>query len=283
MLGIDIFCAFLTLPSSQQTRIQLVVDEIYVAAGRLLDEQSRLRSQTEQISQLLFCGKSGVTRNTELLDGSSTSPNAGASAAHGHRGCITSNMHPSNSADEALKGAGTSDHPLLGVKVLMQSYQRGFCTSRCNCVCHASRQYRSPRSFDALLGTLFTGYTGSPIRFAGNCTSSHCKSRSLKVQYFFPQWFLHDTIATLTIATSGAPAFCLSVTRFRAGGADILRLVKSHDLRSLQLLYSTGSGSPKDVFYDGQTALHVGRSIVPSPHPLHMHTLLIKQFLYASL
>ena len=213
-----------------------------------------------------------MTRNTELLNGSSTSLNAGASANHGHRGCITSKRCLSNLADHPHKEAEILGHPMLGVKVRMQSHQRVFCTSRCNCVCHASRRYRSPRSFDALLGTLFMGYTGSRIRFAEKCTSSLCKSRSLKVQYLFPQWFLHDTLATLTVATSGAPAFCLNVTRLRAGGPDILRLIKSNDLRSLQLLYSTGSGCPKDIFHNGQTALHVGRFIVPSPYLLHMHT-----------
>ena len=198
-----------------------------------------------------------MTRNTELLDGSSTSLNAAASAIHGHRGCITSKRHVSNLADQLPKEAEILDHPVLGVKVRMQSHQRGFCTSRCNCVCHASRPYRSPHSFD-VLGTLFVGYTGSPIRFAEKCTSSLCKGRSLKVQYLFPKWFLHDTLATLMIAANGAPAFCLNVTRLRAGGSDILRFVKSNDVRSLQLLYSTGSGCPRDVFDNGQTALHVG-------------------------
>ena len=199
-----------------------------------------------------------MTRNTELLNESSNFLNAGVSATHGYRSCITSKRHLSNLADQFPKEAEILDYPMLGVKVRMQSHQRGFCTSRCNCVCHVSRRYRSPRSFDALLGTLFMGYTGSPIRFAEKCTSSLCKSRSLKVQYFFPQWFLHDTIATLSIATSGAPAFCLSVTKIRAGGPEIRRLIKSNNLRSLQLLYSTGSGCPRDVFYTGQTALHVG-------------------------
>ena len=207
-----------------------------------------------------------MSRNTELPNGSSTSLNAGASAIHGHQGCSTSKMHLSNSADQFPKEAEILDHPMLGIKVRVQSHQRGFCTSRCSCVCHASRPYRSPHLFD-VLGTLFVEYTGSPIRFAEKCTSSPCKSRSLKVQYLFPQWFLHDTLATLTIAASGAPAFCLSVTRLRADGRDILRFVKSNDLRSLQLLYSTGSGCPRDVFGSGQTALHVGRSIVPSSHP----------------
>ncbi len=199
-----------------------------------------------------------MTRNTELLDGSSTSVNAGATTVYCHWDWLTSKRHLTNLADHFPKEAEIFDHPMLGVKVRVQSHQRHFCTSRCNCVCHASRRYRSPRSFDAPLGTLFMGYTGSPRRFTEKCTSSLCKSRSLKVQYFFPQWFLHDTLATLTIATSGAPAFCLNVTRLRAGGPDILRLIKSNDLRSLQLLYSTGSGCPRDVFNNDQTALHVG-------------------------
>ena len=219
-----------------------------------------------------------MTRNTELLDGSSTSPNAGASAIHGHQGCITSKRHLSNLADQFPKETGILDHPILGVKVRIQSHQLGFCTSRCSCVCHMSRPYRSPHLFD-VLGTLFVGYTGSPIRFAEKCTSSLCKSRSLKVQYLFPHWFLHNTLATLTIAPSGAPAFCLSVTRLRAGGPDIRRFVKSNDLRSLQLLYSTGSGCPRDVFGNGYTALHVGRFIVSSRRPFRIHTLTIDTIL----
>ena len=198
-----------------------------------------------------------MNHNTKLLNGSSTSLKAGASAIHRHQGCITSKRHLSNLADQFPKEAGILDHPMLGVKVRMQSHQLRFCTSSCSCVCHMSSAYRSPHLFD-VLATLFVGYTGSPIRFAEKCTSSLCKSRSLRVQYLFPQWFLHNTLATLTIAPGGAPAFCLSLTRLRAGGSDILRFVKSNDLRSLQLLYSTGSGCPRDVFHNGQTALHVG-------------------------
>ena len=101
--------------------MQLVLDEIYVAAGRLLDEQRWLRSQTEQVSQQLLSGQGAVTRNPEVLNGSSTFLTADASAIGGHWDCITSKRHLSNVADEVRKEAEIIDRPMLGVKVRMQS------------------------------------------------------------------------------------------------------------------------------------------------------------------
>ena len=101
--------------------MQLVLDEIYVAAGGLLDEQRWLRSQTEQISQQSLCGQGAVTRNPEVLNGSSTFLTADASAIGGHWDCKTSKRHLSNLADEVCTEAEIIDRPMLGVKVRMQS------------------------------------------------------------------------------------------------------------------------------------------------------------------
>ena len=90
------FVPLCLVSSSQKTRTQLVLDEIYVAAGRLLDEQRWLRSQTEQTSQQLFCGQGAVTRNPEVLNGSSAFLNVDTSAIGGHWDCITSKRHLNN-------------------------------------------------------------------------------------------------------------------------------------------------------------------------------------------
>ena len=83
-----------------------------------------------------------------------------------------------------------------------------------------------PWSFD-FVGMFFVDYTKFLVSFVEDCVSSLFNSRSLKVQYLLPQWFLHDTRATLTIAASAISASYLNVTRLRAGDSPILRFVRT--------------------------------------------------------
>ena len=154
----------------------------------------------------------------------------------------------------------SSSNILVRIKGHARTHQDNHCDSACKCACHIMNQSRSPRSVDALLGTLFIGYSAAPFRAKTKCTASECKgngSIKINMEYLFPLWFLLNVSAKLMISSTGDPAFCLRITRTRTGGHDIKRLITSNDLGSLQSLYSSGRGSPNDVFENGQGALYV--------------------------
>ena len=66
------------------------------------------------------------------------------------------------------------------------------CNRSCSCSCHIRRRLKSPRLLDVFLGTLFIGYSGSPL-LSQRCDKVSCRGRrnsSTSFIYQFPQWFL---------------------------------------------------------------------------------------------
>ena len=88
---------------------------------------------------------------------------------------------------------------------------RNFCNSACKCVCHQRSHFRSPRSLNAMLGSLFVGYQGSPWS-AQTCNDSDCRCRSKKLTYVyaFPQWFLARILVFNMAYTQSKGPSCVS-------------------------------------------------------------------------
>ena len=153
-----------------------------------------------------------------------------------------------------------SRFPLLRVRAHVQRYWRSCCIASCKCSCHKLRQFRSPPPLDTFLGVLFVGYSCSTAMLSERCSNSSCKRDApfdARIEYTFPYWFLYNVCATLSVTSTGDPALCLRITRARAGGFDVLRLVKNDDIRGLQTLFTAGKASPVDIYQFGLTALSV--------------------------
>lgn len=92
------------------------------------------------------------------------------------------------------------------------------CQYRCPCRCHSSRpthSWRFPRVLDAIIGSLFVGYTSNP-RAPSGCDLEECsqtRSTRLRLAYSFPLWFLNYTVHTL-IETSTASPFTLALVTY---------------------------------------------------------------------
>lgn len=139
------------------------------------------------------------------------------------------------------------------------------CDSACCCICHRRCQLKSPRSLNALLGSLFVGYQTSPWS-AQTCSNSDCRRRSKKLTYVyaFPRWFL-ARILLINVAydQSKGPELNLRVMRVRPSNTGIFWWLryKGHDEESMvnymKRLLSDGEVSVLDVDPQGYTILHV--------------------------
>lgn len=73
------------------------------------------------------------------------------------------------------------------------------CSRCCKCFCHIHGRLNTPRLLDGILGTLFIGYSGSPL-LSPRCDHIFCRERkdsSTTLAYQFPQWFVASRLAQL--------------------------------------------------------------------------------------
>ena len=141
---------------------------------------------------------------------------------------------------------------------------RSSCDSACGCVCHRRSQFKSSRSLNALLGSLFVGYQASPWS-TQTCSNSNCRQRSKKLTYVyaFPRWFLaRILVVDMAYSQSKGPELCLRVMRVRpchTGGFAIIgsNLSEDNKLRHFKRLLNEGEISVLDVSAQGVTTLHV--------------------------
>ena len=146
--------------------------------------------------------------------------------------------------------------------------QRFPCTSHCRCLCHESRRFDSPRTFQRLIGTLFLGYSGYPISNFQRCTENSCQGQQVfrvSAVYVFPSWLLARLLAVTVIKSLGSEIhFSLKVQRIVSSGAEVLRLTLLNDVTGLQRLFSKGLASPNDINHvTGQNVLIVGPLFYP--------------------
>ena len=136
------------------------------------------------------------------------------------------------------------------------------CSRSCNCSCHIRRRLKSPRLLDGLLGSLFIGYSGSPL-LRQRCDQVSCRGRrnsSTSFIYQFPQWFFISRMIQLKakVTTLYGPELSLRFNRVIDGTAFVFYYATTGDLCKMKELFQQGCASPNDVRFDsGWTPLHV--------------------------
>ena len=138
------------------------------------------------------------------------------------------------------------------------------CDPWCACVCHRRQRWRTPTSFQSLLGSLSLDYPGVFLS-KPPCTERRCRSpsaQSTKAAYRFPTW-----LAACRITVSlGRPSACLRAVRVVPNDAPIFIYAETGDVEGLKMLFKSGLASPWDVNDKGDTALWVSPTF--SPHTL---------------
>ena len=153
---------------------------------------------------------------------------------------------------------------IIGVKARVFEHRHSPCIAGCSCNCHTPRHFRSPPLLDAILGPLFAGYSGYPLRNFQRCSVKECLGQTdfkFHIKYYFPSWFLGRMLAMkFNTQLSGEPSIGLTIRRTVASNSDLFRLMSADDADGLRRLFASRSASPNDIVYvSGMTALHVGR------------------------
>ena len=238
----------MTLHSSYQSRIGLTIDEVHIISGQLQSDQHRSSQQLNEHSRLL----SDILRSQSNLQDFLRLQNS-----------------PDTRAQIATTNS-TTDHPdrlsssVVRTRAYVSQHQRSPCTPYCRCACHNARTFQTPALLHEVIGTLFIGYSGYPIKAFQECTEVNFVSQSIfrgYVHYLFPSWFLYKAImVTLMTIFLNEISLSLTVRRIVPSGAELLRLVKNDDVDGIKRLFDMGMASPNDSLESGGSVVTV-RSI----------------------
>ena len=136
------------------------------------------------------------------------------------------------------------------------------CGRNCNCSCHIRRRFKSPCLLDGFLGTLFIGYTGSPL-LSQRCDQVSCRGQrnsSTNFTYQFPRRFLTSRMIELKAKVTAlyGPEVSLRFNRVVDGRALVFHYATTGDLCKMKELFRQSCASPNDVRSNGGwTPFHV--------------------------
>ncbi|KAI5459667.1 ankyrin repeat-containing domain protein [Mariannaea sp. PMI_226] len=140
------------------------------------------------------------------------------------------------------------------------------CSRECPCRCHFSRftgiSLRFPQVFNAIIGSLFIGYTGYPVSPA-RCNFNQCLNRPgirLMLTYTFPLWLLSYTVHIFTEASlNGKFTAALIPYRrmdFENSEENILYQLQWGTVDSVRSILQRNPAAIFDVYYrDGRSVL----------------------------
>lgn len=107
----------------------------------------------------------------------------------------------------AQERSGSLPHPPLGSPqndsqmstptFKIRTAMKKSCNATCMCQCHKTTSLSTPLWMKNFVGLLFIGYAGTPIFRKQTCNERLCQQQShsiLKLNYYFPSWFLHRMI-----------------------------------------------------------------------------------------
>ena len=267
-------------------RAELSVQDIFVVANktsinqqRLEDRLSEERGQDRRI-QDQFCAQvltqleniqlqSGETEHHLIdVEGKPEAPvdgplktlqaNEHDSSVAWTQSSLAAQVNGFLSSDIASDEVG--DWSSIGVRADLRNTSE--CSRNCRCSCHIRRRLNTPRLLDGFLGTLFIGYTGSPL-LSQKCDQLSCRGRketSTSVTYHFPRWFVISRMVQLRakITAMYGPEVSLRFNRVVDGKALVFHYATTGDISKMKQLFVQGRASPSDVRFDsGWTPLHV--------------------------
>ncbi|KAL9032842.1 MAG: hypothetical protein Q9180_006276 [Flavoplaca navasiana] len=148
----------------------------------------------------------------------------------------------------------------LGIPVSWRQGRNMECSSECKCWCHMQQNVQALSSLGTILGRLFLAYTGSSI-LRKPCNLSLCReqnARSIRLTYFFPQWFLNSVVSTTFSTTRlGAPSLNLKVRKIVPDTNRLFTLCMTGGVNGIQQMFADRDASPDDIHHrGGWTPLH---------------------------
>jgi hypothetical protein len=247
---------------SDISHIQLQLDEFTVVHQTQLNQLSEHGRYLEYISQQF---QRSPQKSSETVGHMQESRLVGSSSSAGSQFGELREDQPIiarrlSTHDNSLSSSNHRNS-YSAIRVRASHYRRSPCEGWCSCECHKPSYIRTPDRVDFLLGSLFMGYSGFPVR-KRPCNERTCRKQSIptvKVTYHFPQWLLARMIHfVLTLSYMRGPGVSLSMPRVIPDNAPVLTFAVQGNLDGIKSLFSKGVASPYDVaLSNGRTALHV--------------------------
>ena len=108
------------------------------------------------------------------------------------------NLQPSSTIETSITSPKIYQPQSLMSDTVVTPYELNFdfarrlCEQDCDCACHRRGRIRSPSYLNAILGSLFIGYSINPWMIR-KCDSTDCRGHSTYITYTyaFPQWLLN--------------------------------------------------------------------------------------------
>ncbi|KAL8941725.1 MAG: hypothetical protein Q9211_001701 [Gyalolechia sp. 1 TL-2023] len=154
-----------------------------------------------------------------------------------------------------------SNQAPLAIPVSWRQGRSMECPSECKCSCHTQQNLQALSNLGNIVGRLFLAYSGSSI-LRKPCDLVTCRrqnARSIRLTYFFPQWFLNTVVSTTFSKTGlGAPSLNLKVRKVVPENNRLFTLCMTEGVEGIRQLFTNREASPDDIHYrGGWTPLHV--------------------------
>ena len=132
----------------------------------------------------------------------------------------------------------------------------------CDCACHNSTRFHTPRFFRRFFGLLLVAYSGTPVVHSpcSRLNWQRLHSRSIMVTYHFPAWFLARIFHMIIMSNNLGDPTVFIVVRRRLNlelHITIQRLIFNGDIDAIKTLFSKRTVGPNDQDRFGATMLHV--------------------------
>jgi len=283
--GSHLLCSSLKAYRSSSLRVELDVRDIFLITNKAIGNQQRLEDRLAQErdqdrltqdqfrAQILAQLKDFQLHRRETEHCLSDSQEKSQAFVDSTPNTLQTNEHSSltRQIKTTLAIAGQSPlRPELGSNQI--GYWSGIgvcadlkspeCSASCKCSCHTRQRLSSPRLLESFLGTLFVGYSGSPL-LTQKCDRASCHGRrdwSTSFTYRFPRWFVVARMIQLKAKATAmyGPELSLRFNRMVDGKAMVFHCATTGDVDRMKQLFQQGRASPSDVRYDsGWTPFHV--------------------------
>lgn len=160
---------------------------------------------------------------------------------------------------EISKNPSRSSRPIFRVRTAL----RKSCHRSCKCQCHKRTSLSSPRWMKDIIGLMFIDYSGKPILGTQACNEKLCRQQEnslLKINYYFPWWFLRRMIIFRDYSTSllaGEHMISVRTPRIVDPFSDVIVMAQTGNVSLMQALFSQNLASPFDTTPKGESLLHV--------------------------
>ena len=158
--------------------------------------------------------------------------------------------------------------PILSI---VMSIAQNKCESFCKCQCHTRTTYSTPRWMKALIGSLYFGYTGTPLLSRRPCDYPLCcksGAPSSEFTYQFPLWTVARVFRVSGRSndlTGVGASWTIKIPRVIPSSSLVFRQIMHGSVEDLQTTFQNHLASPYDVDEDGRSLLRVCSRLAPTP------------------